>query len=967
MSWRAFLPAIVAGLSLVIVCGSQKTPGPAALRPNPEYVEDSNRAGLRFQFRNSPTSRKYLIEAMGGGVAIFDYDNDGWQDIFFVNGAALKDPQPDGEALDKPGPAFWNRLFRNNHDGTFSDVTARAGLQASGYGMGVATGDYNNDGFTDLLVTTYGGAVLYRNNGNGTFADVTGQAGIGTNGWTTGAGFIDYDNDGCLDLFVSRYLEWNFATGGIFCGSQKPNGRAYCHPDEFKPVSNYLFHNRCDGRFTDVSDATHIGASKGKGLGVAFDDFNGDGLLDIYVANDSYPQFLFKNNGNGTFTEVGAPAGVAYNEDGHTFSGMGAAFADIDNDGVPDIIATALPYEYFAFFRGRRGGTFDYASVTSRLAQLTRPLGGWGVHVFDFDNDGQKEIFLANSHVMDNIEVTQAHLRYAQSPLLLRYSGGKFTDISATSGTVLGQCWVARGAAFGDLDNDGDIDIVVSDYQSPAHLLRNQGGNRNHWIAFDLRGTKSNRDAIGAKLELTTGNGLVKYATVSTAGSYLSANDKRVFFGLGTETSIKEVRIRWPSGLTQTVQRPPADQFIHVVEADKAQAQSAFQEGMMLAREGKWADAERAFRRATQLDPDFLEAHFSLGVLLARQGKTRYAAAMNEFLEVLRLNPNDPDVYINLSNVLEQEEDYAASVKEMSKAVALTPPRGDLYLMLGRKQNKAREYGEAIKSYREALNLNPQSAEAHYGIGVGLRGMRKPAEAEDEFRAALRVNPRHSGAQYELGTLLFADEHLEEAAEHLERATELQSDNTDAYLALGKVYRQQGKDEDAKRALDSALMKKPDSSPALYELAMLLKKRGDNEQAAVYLKKVRALHRHEVSSGDANAENSKGISLMNQGKLTEALTAFRRALEIDSRYVVSAYNIGVVLAHQGDQDAAITAFRKAIDIRASFGPAHLGLGLLLRMRRDPSADLELRTAAMLNSLNPADPRAGIAPALGSTP
>jgi enediyne biosynthesis protein E4 len=967
MSWRAVLPVIMAGFSLVIVCSSQKTPSATALHPSPEYVEDSNHAGLRFQFRNSPTSRKYLIEAMGGGVAIFDYDNDGWQDIFFVNGAALKDPQADAEALDKSGPAFWNRLFRNNHDGTFSDVTVRAGLQGSGYGMGVATGDYNNDGFTDLVVTTYGGAVLYRNNGNGTFTDVTEQAGIRTGGWTTGAGFIDYDNDGCLDLFVSRYLEWNFASGGIFCGNQKPNGRAYCHPDEFKPVSNYLFRNTCAGRFTDVSDATHVAASKGKGLGVAFDDFNGDGLLDMYVANDSYPQFLFKNNGDGTFTEVGSSAGVAYNEDGHTFSGMGAAFADIDNDGVPDIIATALPYEYFAFFRGRRDGTFDYASVTSGLAQFTRPLGGWGVHVFDFDNDGKKEVFLANSHVMDNIEATQAHLRYAQPPLLLRYSGGKFTDISARSGAVLGQCWVARGAAFGDLDNDGDIDIVVSDYQSPAHLLRNQGWNRNHWIAFDLRGTKSNRDAIGAKLELITGSGLMQYATVSTAGSYLSANDKRVFFGLGTETSIKEVRIRWPSGVTQTVQRPAADQFVQVVEADKARAQSAFQEGMTLARQAKWAGAGRAFQRAIQLDPDCLEAHFSLGVLLARQGKIGYAAAMNEFLEVLRLNPNDADAHINLSNVLEQEEEYAPSVMEMSKAVALTPPRGDLYLMLGRKQDKAREYGDAIKSYREALNLDPRLAEAHYGIGVALRGMRKAAEAADEFRAALRVNPRHPGAHYELGTLLFTDEHFDEAAEHLQRATELQSDNADAYLALGKVYREQGKDADAERALRSALMKESDSSPVLYELARLSKKRGDNEQAAVYLKRVRALHQREVSSGDANAENSKGISLMNQGKLTEALTAFRRALQIDPKYVVSAYNIGVVLAHQGDQDAAITAFRNAIDLRPSFGPAHLGLGLLLRMRRDPTADLELRTAAILNSLNPADARVGIAPASGSSP
>jgi enediyne biosynthesis protein E4 len=963
---RAIFAAIATCGSLAILC-SQTVPPSGYIRPRAEYVEDGERAGLRFQFRNSPTSRKYLIEAMGGGVAIFDYDHDGWQDIFLVNGAALKDPQRDDQPVDKSDPAFWNRLFRNNHDGTFSDVTARAGLKGSGYSMGVAAADYDNDGFTDLLVTTYGGAVLYHNNGDGTFTDVTRQAGIQTKGWTTGAGFFDYNNDGLLDIFITRYLDWNFGIGGIFCGEQKPGGRAYCHPDEFKPVSSYLFRNDGNGSFTDVSESSHIAASKGKGLGVAFADFDDDGLLDIYVANDSYPQFLFRNNGDGTFSEVAVTAGPAYNEDGHVFSGMGAAFADIDDDGVPDIIATALPYEYYAFFHGRRGGAFDYASITSGLAPLTRPLGGWGVHIFDFDNSQQKYVFLANSHVMDNIEVTQAHLRYAQQPLLLRYSGGKFANISPDSGSVFQHSWVARGAAFGDLDNDGDIDVVVSDYSSPVHLLRNNGGNRNHWIALDLRGTKSNRDAIGAKVALTTGSGKIQYGLVSTAGSYLSSNDRRVFFGLGAESSIRDIGIRWPSGTAQTLEHPSVNQFLRVVEPDsgagaqpdKARSQEAFRKGMELAKRGDTDGARRAFEDATRLDPDFLEAHFSLGVLLARQGRPQYPAAMSEFVEVLRLSPKDADAHINLSNILEQEEDYAASASEMSKALRLAPPRADLYLMLAEKQQKAREYNEAIASYRQVLKLQPDSAEAHYGLGIALNGMRKSTEAADEFKTATALNPNHAAAHYELGKLLFADEHFEEAAMHLARASELEPHKTEMYLALGKVYRQQGKDAEAERAFKMALAQNPELSPAMYELAILARKRGDKEQSAGYLDRVRALHQADVSIGEANTKNSEGVSLMNAGKLSEALGAFRQALEVDPAYVVSAYNMGVVLAHQGKQDAAIAAFRKAIAIRPTYAPAHFGLGLLLRMQHDPAAGRELRTAAMLNSMSTPDRNASL--------
>jgi hypothetical protein len=374
---------------------------------------------------------------------------------------------------------------------------------------------------------------------------------------------VDYDNDGNLDLFVCRYLQWSFASN-IYCGNKEQNGRSYCHPDNFKPVSNLLFRNNGDGTFADVTQSSRIGESAGKGLGVAFGDFNGDGFLDITVANDSYQQSLFKNAGNGKFEEMALVAGTGYKEDGKSFAGMGTDFVDIDNDGFPDIVTTALSNENYAYFHNNGDESFTYATLSSNLGEITRLFSGWGIRIFDFDNDGEKDLFLANGHVMDNIEVTQPHLRYLQKPLLLKQSGRKFQDVSAVSGPVFQQVWASRGAAFGDMDNDGDIDIIVSNCNGPAYFIRNDGGNRNHWIGLDLRGRKSNRDGIGARLKLTSESGKVQYALASATASYLSTVDRRVLFGLGPEMKVKTIEISWPGGGKQVVQNPKVDQYLKV-------------------------------------------------------------------------------------------------------------------------------------------------------------------------------------------------------------------------------------------------------------------------------------------------------------------------------------------------------------------------------------------------------------------
>jgi enediyne biosynthesis protein E4 len=551
--------AAILGLTLGTLSDNQSAPV--------RYVDVTAASGLKFLHRNSATPSKFLIETMTGGVALFDYDNDGWLDVFFVNGAKLKENQSDGEALEKTGPEFWNRLFRNNHDGTFADVTTKAGLQGKGYGMGAATGDYDNDGDTDLFVTSYGSAVLYRNNGDGTFSDVTAESKLTAQGFLTSAGFFDFDHDGNLDLFVCRYMQWNFASN-IYCGNKGEDGRSYCHPDNFKPISNLLFRNNGDGTFTDATISSKIGESPGKSLGLAFADFNNDGLIDINVANDSYQQFLFKNLGKGVFQEMGVIAGTGYTEDGKSFAGMGTDFADIDDDGFPDIVTTALSNESYAYFHNNGDESFTYATLVSSLGELTRLLAGWGMRIFDYDNDGAKDLFLANSHVMDNIEKTQPHLRYLQKPLLLKRNGKKFQDVSPASGGVFQQVWASRGASFGDLDNDGDIDIVVSNCNGPAYVIRNDGGNRNHWIGLELQGKKSNRDGIGARVKLVLGSGKLQYNLVTTTASYLSAIDRRVLFGVGTEAKIKELEILWPSGMKQLVSNPAIDQYAKVVETE---------------------------------------------------------------------------------------------------------------------------------------------------------------------------------------------------------------------------------------------------------------------------------------------------------------------------------------------------------------------------------------------------------------
>jgi hypothetical protein len=513
--------------------------------------------GLDFTLQNSPTPQKYLIETMPGGVALLDYNNDGLLDIFFVNGGHVASPMRTPENFERHDPRYWNRLYRQNKDGSFTDVTQQAGLANAGdgnYGMGVAVGDYDNDGYPDLYVTSYGKNILYHNNGDGTFTDVTAKAGVAAGGWSVSAGFFDYDNDGKLDLFVTRYMDWD-TKHNKDCGG---NYHTYCPPEEFPSTTSILYHNNGDGTFTDVSQRSGIAAKKGRALGVAFADYDGDGFTDIFVANDGMQQYLFHNNGNGTFTELGLEAGTALSQDGRRLSGMGVVFQDYDNDGRPDVIVTELPREIYGVYHNDGDGSFTYRSLETGLGLLSSGSSGWGVGLEDFDNDGWKDLFVAQGHVLDNVEQIDPSLHYLEPPLLAMNHNGRFERVD--SGSTVPSA--ARGAAFGDLNNDGWQDVVMTSLGSHPQVFINRGG-KLHWLVITLRGTRSNRDGFGARVQV---NGQTRFAT--SAGSYLSASDKRLHFGLGSAEKAK-VEIAWPSGIHQTLNDVHADQFLEVREPEK--------------------------------------------------------------------------------------------------------------------------------------------------------------------------------------------------------------------------------------------------------------------------------------------------------------------------------------------------------------------------------------------------------------
>lgn len=517
-----------------------------------EFADEGAAAGLDFVLNNGPTPRRYLPETMTGWIAAFDFNNDGKVDLFFTNGADLP-------SLVKTSPVFWNRLYRNDGHGHFSDVTKDSGLAGQGYSIGAAAGDFDNDGNVDLFVAGVGGGHLYRNRGGGHFEDVTAASGIHDTGWAQAAAWFDYDRDGLLDLLVVHYVQWSPETNPL---CHDPSGRltVYCHPKEFKSAANTLYHNLGGGRFEDVSDASGIAKSSGKGMGVVVADYDRDGYPDVFITNDAMPNFLFHNQRNGRFSEVAFDAGVALPDNGNAISGMGIASNDYDNDGLPDIFFTALQGQTFPLFRNVGKGQFSETSHASHLGLLTSKLSGWGAAMADFDNDGWKDLFTTNSHVTDNIEAFSGD-RYRLANSIFLNRAGVFTDASQSAGPAFQVPRAHRGLVAVDLDGDGRLDAVVSVLGEHPELWRNCTSGSGHWIELRLIGSTSNRDAIGSEIRIGR-----QWNQVTSSTSYASSVLAPVHFGLGSQTEIPDIAITWPNGAIQHLRDVKADQVLTVRE-----------------------------------------------------------------------------------------------------------------------------------------------------------------------------------------------------------------------------------------------------------------------------------------------------------------------------------------------------------------------------------------------------------------
>ena len=546
------------GLAGVLGWSTLPASGRSLLLPGlPAFEEISPSAsGIHWVHDAARSPQKYLPESTGPGCAFLDYDNDGWMDIYLVNSGQCD--------FFTPKPPLRNALYRNNRDGTFTDVTEKAGVGGGGFGMGVAAGDYDNDGYPDLYVTQYGRSILYHNNGDGTFTDVTEKAGAGVKGWASSAVWFDYDNDGRLDLFVGQFAEFDKATG---CGISSDGKRHYCIPKIFRPMPSWLFHNNGDGTFTDVSRESGIAKPLGKAWGAVAADVNNDGRMDLFVSNDTVGNFLFVNQGEGRFEESGLAADVAYSADGRARSGMGVDAADFDEDGWMDLFVANIDQEIFSLYRNSHDGSFEDQAMRLGVGMATRWMSGWGLKFLDYDNDGNLDLFLANGFPDDLVEDFSSQVKYREPLLLFHNTGGRFQNVSAESGPVFGKSFAARGMAVGDFNNDGAIDVLVAVNDGAPVLLRNNVGASNHWLGVKLVGTKSNRDAIGAKVSYQSGD--MKRTRIRIGGgSFLSSHDPRLILGLGSRTKVDSLEVLWPQpgGGVDRFSNLPVDRYITIVE-----------------------------------------------------------------------------------------------------------------------------------------------------------------------------------------------------------------------------------------------------------------------------------------------------------------------------------------------------------------------------------------------------------------
>ena len=554
---RDFLSGMAAGALLGPRSGEFLLPDAA---PYPFEEIPAEKSGIRWVHSSGKSPEKYLPETTGAGCAFFDYDNDGWMDIYLVNSGKCDFFAPD--------PPLRNALYKNNRDGTFTDVTEKAGVAGGGFGQGVAVGDYDGDGFPDLYVSQYGHSILYHNNGDGTFTDVTEKAGVAAPGWASSAVWFDYDNDGRLDLFVCRFVDFSKELNKP-CGVHEDGHKHYCIPQIYSPMSSWLFHNNGDGTFTDVSKESGIAGHLGKAWGVVATDINNDGLMDLFVTNDTVANFLFVNRGKGRFEEIATAAGVAYSNEGRSRSGMGIDSADFNEDGWMDLFVANLDREMFAIYQNNHDETFDDMALPTGIGKATKFMSGWGLKFFDYDNDGNLDLFLANGNPDDLINSLHGEVTYEEPLMLFHRTGKGFQDVSAASGPIFARKLCSRGLAIGDFDNDGAIGVLISVNNAAPLLLKNTAATGNHWLGVRLIGKKCNPDAVGARVTYQAGD-LKRGRMKVGGGSYLSSHDPRMVLGLEKREKLDWLEVKWPlpSGKVERFTNLPINRYITIVEGE---------------------------------------------------------------------------------------------------------------------------------------------------------------------------------------------------------------------------------------------------------------------------------------------------------------------------------------------------------------------------------------------------------------
>ena len=911
-------------------------------------VDVTAASGLDFVHVSGNEDQRFIIETMGGGAAFLDYDADGYLDLYLVNGTRR----------DEPPPAAISRLYRNEPDGSdggrrFTDVTATAGVGGQGWGMGCAVADFDNDGDVDLYVTYWGENILYRNDGEGSFTDVTSEAGVGDEGWGASAAFGDLDADGFVDLYVANYLEFDLAVppnnGKPCTGFMGLEG--FCGPKGLPGQADVLYRNRAGGgRFEDVSRSTGIDRQQLPALGVAFADYDDDGDQDVYVANDGFPNLLYRNDGGWALREVGAFAGVAYSEEGRAQAGMGVDFGDYDNDGDLDLFVTNFSNDVNTLYQNEGNGVFSDATAAGGLGGLVRPFLGWSTTFFDADNDGWQDLFVVNGHLYPQLEIQAKSLRYPQRNLLYWNEGGVFVPAGPKAGSSLQVAKVSRGAAFGDYDNDGDVDIIVVNLNDAPTLLRNEGGNARYWLGLELEGATSNRDGVGARVRITAG-GRTQTREVRRGYGYQSGHDGRLLFGLGDQEKVDRVEITWPSGQVQVLEDPGIRQYVKLREGrdepvatyagithderspaagapqltmaskwgkgseggersgerqgpaqlpgtEGATGEELFLKGVELADAARYDEAVSFFREALRRQPDYMECHYSLAVTLyGRQGRS------HEAVQVLKVGAAKDSTHVQIYDLLgiiwlslDRPEQAIAALERASE---LAPGDWEIHNRMGIAHMRKGNVQQAAKAFQDAAALAPYAPTPHGYLARLYERMGRPQAARRERQLFERWRP------------------VQDRVDHYEDLWKEQLDDVEIDFALGDQYLRQGRGAEAEEMLTRVVELEPGFAKAHYALAMALQIQGKLDRAIAAYGRAYATDASLVT-----ALNDMGLAQHQAGRLVEAIGTFEKAVSLRPDLALAHMNLGMAYAELGRRKEAIAALQQAVQKDSTLALAH---------------------------------------------